>query len=283
MIGELVMTEHHCMGREVCSDTIGWAAYTMDSHNCDRLVVDGFVKNEGNVEKGGFPPYPISYSAIVPQKEEVNNLIVPVCLSASHIAYGSIRMEPVFMVLAQAGATAACMSIDSQVTVQKIDRARLQGLLRSNPLGNNSLPEILVDNDNVKAVSLQGDWQTNKDTYRSYGPAADFLLDKSKGNTPKAVRYTPDIQTAGQYNVYLYYPILEEGSTQTTIRISDGSNVIEKIIRKSEIVVEGQTSGEWAFVGTYKLSAGKNAYVEVSNKDADNFVAADAVLFIPVR
>src|SRR5699024_8109388 len=89
MIGDLVMTEHHCVGKEVVDDVIGWAAYTMDSHNCDRIVVRGEVKNEGNVEIGGFPPYPISYRAITPKRREVTNLLVPVCLSASHIAYGS--------------------------------------------------------------------------------------------------------------------------------------------------------------------------------------------------
>lgn len=80
MIGDLVMTEHHCVGKEVVDDVIGWAAYTMDSHNCDRIVVRGEVKNEGNVEIGGFPPYPISYRAITPKRREVTNLLVPVCL-----------------------------------------------------------------------------------------------------------------------------------------------------------------------------------------------------------
>lgn len=95
MLGEVVMTQQHCVGKKTCDDGIGWAAYTMDSHNCDRHVINGFVKNEGNVEVGGFKPYPISYRCIVPRREEVRNLLVPVCLSASHIAYGSIRMEPV--------------------------------------------------------------------------------------------------------------------------------------------------------------------------------------------
>ena len=89
MIGEEVMTEAHCTGEKIANDPIGWAAYTMDSHNCDRQVIDGVVKNEGNVEIGGFPPYPISYRALLPKRAELTNLIVPVCLSASHIAYGS--------------------------------------------------------------------------------------------------------------------------------------------------------------------------------------------------
>ena len=118
MVGEVVMTQNHCQAREVVSDDIGYAAYTMDSHNCDRLVVDGMVKNEGNVEVGGFLPFPISYRSITPKRQEANNLLVPVCLSSSHIAFGSIRMEPVFMVLAQSAAVAACLAIDQKRDVK---------------------------------------------------------------------------------------------------------------------------------------------------------------------
>jgi hypothetical protein len=129
MISDYVMTQHNCQGREVVKDGIGQAAYTMDSHNCQRLVVNGMVKNEGDVQVGGFGPYPVSYRSIVPKKTECTNLLVPVCLSASHIAYGSIRMEPVFMVLGQSAATAACMAIDSKKSVQDIDVKSLQKLL----------------------------------------------------------------------------------------------------------------------------------------------------------
>jgi len=129
MISDYVMTQHNCQGREVVEDGIGQAAYTMDSHNCQRLVVNGMVKNEGDVQVGGFGPYPVSYRSIVPRKSECTNLLVPVCLSASHIAYGSIRMEPVFMVLGQSAATAACMAIDSKTAVQDINVKTLQTLL----------------------------------------------------------------------------------------------------------------------------------------------------------
>jgi hypothetical protein len=101
MIGNYVMTQANCEGKVVVEDGIAMAAYTMDSHNCQRIVVekDGMrmVKNEGNVEIGGFGPYPISYRSLIPKEKECRNLLVPVCLSASHIAYGSIRMEPVFI------------------------------------------------------------------------------------------------------------------------------------------------------------------------------------------
>ncbi|MBN8858510.1 MAG: FAD-dependent oxidoreductase [Sphingobacteriales bacterium] len=133
MIGDYIMTEHNCRGGKKVADGIGMAAYTMDSHNCQRIAENGMVKNEGNVEVGGFPPYPVSYRSLTPKQDECTNLLVPVCLSASHIAYGSIRMEPVFMVLAQSAAMAASMAIDSKVTVQKIDISKLQQWLQDDP------------------------------------------------------------------------------------------------------------------------------------------------------
>ncbi|HPG41697.1 MAG TPA: FAD-dependent oxidoreductase [bacterium] len=134
MTGALVMTQHHCEGVQVVDDGIGLAAYGMDSHNVQRYVDEnGTVKNEGDVEVGVRSPYPISYRAIIPQAKECTNLLVPVCLSATHIAYGSIRMEPVFMVLGQSAATAACLAIDDNVTVQKLDYKKLrQKLLLDN-------------------------------------------------------------------------------------------------------------------------------------------------------
>ena len=90
------------------------------------VTKDGHVLNEGDVQVGGFPPYPISYRSLVPKAAECTNLLVPVCLSASHIAYGSIRMEPVFMVLGQSAATAAVFAIDGKCDVQKVDYAKLR-------------------------------------------------------------------------------------------------------------------------------------------------------------
>lgn len=132
MVGSYVMTQHNCQGREKITDGIGLAAYTMDSHNCQRVVVNGMVKNEGDVQIGGFPPYPVSYRSIVPLEKECANLLVPVCLSASHIAYGSIRMEPVFMVLGQSAATAAVMALREHKSVQQVDVRALQRKLGFN-------------------------------------------------------------------------------------------------------------------------------------------------------
>ena len=126
MISDYVMTEHNCTGKVVPEDSVGLASYTMDSHHTSRVVVDGFVKAEGNVEKPTPAPYPVSYRAMVPKESECNNLLVGVCVSSSHISYGSIRMEPVFLLLGQSAATAASIAIDDGLTVQKVPYAKLR-------------------------------------------------------------------------------------------------------------------------------------------------------------
>jgi hypothetical protein len=129
MVSDYVMTEHHCRGQQTAEDAVGLAAYTMDSHNCQRMVKSGQAENEGDVQVGGFPPYPISYRSIVPKAGECDNLLVPVCLSATHIAYGSIRMEPVFMILGQSAATAAALALDGKSSVQNLAYETLRARL----------------------------------------------------------------------------------------------------------------------------------------------------------
>ncbi|MGL5095428.1 MAG: FAD-dependent oxidoreductase, partial [Planctomycetia bacterium] len=132
MIGAYVMTEKNVRGKEKAEDSVGLAAYQMDSHNVQRYVDEnGHARNEGDVQIGGFTPYPISYRGIVPKAEHAENLFVPVAMSASHIAYGSIRMEPVFMVLGQSAATAAALAIDGGSTVQAVDYKTLRSKLLS--------------------------------------------------------------------------------------------------------------------------------------------------------
>ena len=130
MISNYVMTQKNCEGIEVVDDPIGMAAYGMDSHHIKRYVnTGGYVANEGNVEAHVKSPYPISYRSVVPKKEECSNLLIPVCLSASHIAFGSIRMEPVFMVLGQSTSVIACMAIDQDKSVQEIEYDELRSRL----------------------------------------------------------------------------------------------------------------------------------------------------------
>ena len=127
MNSNYVITQKDCEGIERADDPVGMAAYGMDSHHVKRYVNSGgYVFNEGNVEAQVRAPYPVSYRSIVPKKEECCNLLVPVCLSATHIAFGSIRMEPVFMILGQSSALIACLAIEEGKAVQDLDYKRLR-------------------------------------------------------------------------------------------------------------------------------------------------------------
>ncbi len=136
MIGEYVMTEHNWARREIVNDGIAIASYGMDSHNTQRIVINGMVKNEGDVQvwKGEdeVRAYPVSYRSITPKREECSNLLVPVCMSASHIAYGSIRMEPVFMMMGEAAGAAASLAIDANQKVQEVNIQQLQTIIHFN-------------------------------------------------------------------------------------------------------------------------------------------------------
>lgn len=277
MVGSYVMTQHNCEGREVVDDGVGMAAYTMDSHNTQRIVVNGMVKNEGNVEVGGFGPYPIAYRSLVPKEGECTNLLVPVCLSATHIAFGSIRMEPVFMVLAQSAATAAVMAIDKNSSVQGVDVSALQQRLKDDPLADGSIFEVLTDNADASSVQVRGNWTSEKKG--GYGP--DFLVSQPKSNEMVSVRYTPEISRAGKYHAYLYFPRVANATSQTTILVNDGQRNHGVVIKTADVRVVGQTSGEWVSLGSYVLPEGRKGYIQVSGKDADGKVTADAVVLVP--
>ena len=127
MIGEYVTTEHDVLSKREVPEPVAMGSYTMDSHNVQRYVTpEGFVQNEGDIGVKVPKPYRISLGSILPKKEECANLIVPVCVSSSHIAFGSIRMEPVFMILGQSAATLASMAIEKRKTIYEIPYSELK-------------------------------------------------------------------------------------------------------------------------------------------------------------
>jgi hypothetical protein len=127
MVGSYVMTQANCESTKETPQSIGMGSYNLDSHNTFRYVTDeGYVQNEGDVEVRLKNPYQIAYGSITPQRADCTNLLVPVACSATHIAYGSIRMEPVFMILGHSAATAASMAIDGKINVQDVDYQKLK-------------------------------------------------------------------------------------------------------------------------------------------------------------
>lgn len=130
MVGNYVMTEHDVLGAKEVPQPVGMGSYSLDSHNTQRFVTPGgFVQNEGDIGVHPKQPYSISYGTLIPKKEECTNLLVPVCVSSSHTAFGSIRMEPVFMILGQSAAAAASLAIDGNQAVQDLDYQKLREVL----------------------------------------------------------------------------------------------------------------------------------------------------------
>lgn len=286
MVSDYVMTQHNCQGRVEAEDAVGLAAYGMDSHHVQRYVnAAGHVQNEGDVEVGGFSPYPISYRAIVPKSEQCGNLLVPVCVSATHIAFGSIRMEPVFMVLGQSAATAAAQAIDENVPVQRIEYAQLRerlladkqvlvwtGPKRSGPavgLDPAKLPGLVIDDQ--QAV-LQGFAATGN----VVGPfvASGYRHDGNADKGQQSARFAFRVDKDGKYEVRVAYSAHANRATNVpvTVRHAGGETTV-KISQKQPPPIDQlfQPAGQYAF------QAGQECSVEISNHDTDGYVIVDAV------
>ena len=278
MVGEYVATQANCENKVTVDDGVGMAAYTMDSHNCQRVVIvkDGkaMVKNEGNVEIKGGLPYDVSYRCLTPKREECDNLLVPVCLSASHIAYGSIRMEPVFMLLGQSAAKAACLAIDGGVKVQEVDVKEIQRMYVEDPLLDGTPADIIVDDASLDAPAA---W-TRIEMNNGYGRSYLVLNPTSQEQT---LRYPFEVKSDGKYEIYTYFIRRGESSKKTELVVSDGNTQKGVVLNADEIQVLGQTSGEWVSLGEYDLQSGKPGYVEFTNKGTvTGQICADAVLLV---
>ncbi len=285
MVSDYVMSQHDCQGRKRAEDPVGLAAYTMDSHHVQRHVKDGRVLNEGDVQVGGFPPYPISYRAIVPSRQQCENLLAPVCLSASHIAYGSIRMEPVFMVLGQSAATAAALAIDAGVAVQAVEYSALQERLLADKqvlewaasaqgIDPKKLPGVVVDDQDAKLV---GDWLPSSSTTGFVGKG--YLHDNHEAPGQKSATFTPEIVKAGRYEIRLAYTAFSNRATNVRVVISAGAIAAEKEVNQRQ---KPPIDGTFISLGAYDLPAGKDFSVRISNEGADGHVVVDALQLLPV-
>lgn len=289
MVSDYVMTQHNCQGKEVPEDVIGLASYNMDSHHCQMGVVDGAVRNEGNVEIG-VNPYPIAYRAITPKQSECVNLLVPVALSSSHIAFGSIRMEPVFMLLGQSAATAAAQAIDAKVAVQDVDYAQLRQrlladrqvleytgplkTLRSSAAGIDpkSLAGVVIDNE---AAQLTGNWIVGNLTHPRV--AGSYHHDDNQGKGELSARFTTPVKP-GKYEVRVSYPTNPNRATNVpvTIHHAEGEKTVAINQRKAATI-----DGAFESLGTFVF--GDKAVVEISNRGTDGYVIVDAVQLLPVK
>lgn len=274
MIGEYVSTQNDCEHKTVVEDWVGMAAYSMDSHNCQRIVIEKngvpMVKNEGNVERGVKAPFPISYRSITPKRDECTNLLVPCALSASHIAYGSIRMEPVFMVLGQACGIAASLA-DGKV--QDVNAANIRKIMHTNPYMDGSQADVIID-DGDPLITYSEGWKQAK-SKRAYGPTY-YTLD----NTPAdayVVYELPDDLT-GEWDIYTYQMMRGKANPIAHYCVKTSSGEANVTFDKAKFVLVGQVSGEWFHLGTYDLTGGGK--VTMTSDESDLPLRSDALLLV---
>ncbi|HEY2894272.1 MAG TPA: FAD-dependent oxidoreductase [Pirellulales bacterium] len=285
MVTDYVMTQHHCQGRAVADDAVGLAAYTMDSHNVQRYVdSSGQVRNEGDVQVGGFSPYPISYRSIVPRERECQNLFVPVCLAATHISYGSIRMEPVFMVLGQSSATAAAVAIDGGTSVQQIDYPRLRerlladkqvlewtGPRRAGGIDAAKLPGLVIDDEQAEK---QGNWSKSASVAGFVG--AEYLHDNNQEKGRLSATYRFAVKEPGLYEVRASYTPNANRATNVPIVIAHAEGETLATINERKTPEIDKT-----FHSLGRFKADKQLVVVVSNQATDGYVVIDAVQLLP--
>ena len=285
MVGAFVMTENELTKKKPTPDSVGMGSYTIDSHNVRRYVTpEGNVQNEGDI---GVPisPYSIAYGSLVPKRGEIANLFAPVACSATHIAYGSIRMEPVFMILGQSAATAAALAIDGNLAVQDVPYATLRARLladgqvlehessKQKPKGHgsakpaSSLPGVTVDHD--EAV-LTGEW---KQSSANGGFVGSGYRHDDKGSAgPASATFIGKLPAAGTYAVSLTVVPNANRSRDALVRIGHADGVAELRV---DLTGKGAPNGLLT-LGTYRFPAGP-AKVTVSNAGAKGYVLIDAV------
>ncbi len=273
MVSDYVMTQKNCSRSVVAPDSVGMAAYTMDSHNVQRYNKGGMVKNEGDVQQGTAGPYPISYRSIIPKAGECGNLLVPWCLSSSHMAFGSIRMEPVFMALGQSAATAAVIAINDNVSVQQVPYEKLAMKLRADGqalrLGSEdaTISGIVVDNNDAGAA-FTGAWVSSTSVGGYNG--SNYVVDNNSGDGTRSVRFTPQIPVSGVYEVTLRWTSDPNRANNVPVKIQHRDGVYETTVNQR------LDSAKWNVLGSFHFEAGSAGSLFIQNAGTNGYVIADA-------
>ena len=276
MVSDYVMQRQNCDGRRTASDSIALGSYAMDSHAVQRVAPAGYAQNEGSFFVGVPAPYPISYRSIVPRAGECENVFSTFALSASHVAFGSCRMEPVFMMTSQSAATAAAFAIDDNLPVQQVNYEKLRLQLEADRqllIWATLNTTGVVDNADA-GVLVTGSWTTSTSETGFIPP--NYLHDGNAGKGTKSVRFTPNLPTNGTYEVYLRW----------TAHANRASNVPVDIIHAAgtnTVTINQQIQGSvWVPIATNQFESGTHGSVTVRNAGTTGFVVADAVWFKPV-
>ena len=291
MIGLYVMTENELLKKRPTPDSVGMGSYGMDSHNIQRYITpEGHVQNEGDIGVSTRGPYQIAYGSLVPKRGQAKNLLVPVCVSSTHIAFGSIRMEPVFMILGQSAATAAAMAIDAGIAVQDVPYPKLRErliqdgqVLESNEpspsprsftvLDPRKLEGVVVDDAEAK---LTGRWTESTSVQPWVGTG--YRHDVNAADGKATARFETRLPQAGRYEVRLGYTPNDNRASRVAVTVHHLSGeIIVSVNQKLKPPIDDV----FVSLGVFDFGADKPAAVVVSNQGADGHVVIDAVQWLP--
>lgn len=274
MVSDYVVTELDALGTRVPSDPVAQGSYAIDSHIVSRVVVDGLVRVEGTMFTSLANPYPISYRSIIPKVGECANLFVTFALSGSHASFSSMRMEPVFMMLSQSAATAACMAIDDGVDVQAVAYPKLAAQLLADgqvipvPAGGTAV----VENSDAARVVVTGNWLVGASPGFS---GTDYQHDGNLDKGLKSFRFTPDLPDSGSYAVSMWWVQHANRATNVPVDITHANGT-------TTVTVNQTTNGsQWVPLGTYDFTSGTGGSVLIRTTGTNGYVIADAVRFVP--
>lgn len=273
LVGDFVMTEQHVRGEKTIEDTIAMGAYNLDSHHSGRYIADGMVKNEGEFQVP-VSPYAISFRTMVPKAHECTNLLVSTCISSSHVAYGSIRMEPVFMMLGQASGIAATEMVQNGKSTQALDGNYIEKLLKSDPLVNGTLPEIPLNNEDI-STEISGNWNKSSQKYTDFY-YLNYLTTAKNGGQEVKVSFNTSIAQSGVYELFFY--VTGVGRKDIQKRASDVPLIISYGNETHTVNMDMSTNlHSWVSLGTFDIT-GTDFSLTVDASGIEEEVIADAVI-----
>lgn len=279
MIGEMVMTESHCTQKEKITDGIAWGAYNMDSHHTQRLIIDGNVHCEGEVTRVLDGPYPISYRALLPKSSECTNLMVPVCTSASHTAYGSIRMEPVYMAMSQAAGVAVSMALDEHKSVQEVNVNKLQEKLITDPLLNGTGADVVVDLRHKSThMTIKGLWKDSTEYLCS--SRTKFWYSHDSAGTDRSIVFYPKIEKEDWYSINTYVPrFYKPTGAKVPVLIKHAYGQKTVVV---DIDANQKHDDRLVHLGIYRMEKGSKGYIKFEGKGVKTPMVVCNVVLIPV-
>jgi len=284
MIGDYVMLQQDAQGSRVAPDPVALASYTLDCHPAARLALNGVAVWEGSIGTAVPYPYPVSYRSIVPKAGECQNLFCTFALSASHVGFASVRMEPVFMMTSQSAATAACFAIDDNVAAQQVNYAKLAAqlladgqVLKWNPGQSVSTNGILLTVTSASGITASAGWASGANAGGWPLPAGTYWHDGNAGKGTRFVRFNPTLPTNGYYDVYLWWVQDPNRASNTPVDIAGPTYT-------NTVGVNQQINGSaWIKVASSNyFESGTGANVTVRNDGTTGYVVANAARWMPL-